>query len=419
MTPRGTVRVPGDKSISHRALMLAALGEGVSTVRGILQSADVRSTARVLQALGARIEVQGADAVVHGRGIRGLLKPPTELECGNSGTTTRLMAGVVAGHPFSATFVGDASLSARPMRRVAEPLELMGAQFQFGAGDGLPMTITGTSLQSIGFSTRTASAQIKSAILLAALVAQVPVTVSEPRHSRDHTERMLAARGVDLMVDGNTLALGVAKHLPALDVDVPGDPSAAAFFIALAAMSEGGAIDLPDVCLNPTRTGFIRVVQRMGAVVTQHDVREQGGEPVGTVRATGSSTLMGITVGPGDVPSLIDELPMLACLAARATGDTLISGAEELRFKESDRIAAVVANLRAIGVDAEERRDGMRITGSDKPLHGQVDPLGDHRLAMAFGVLGAVPGNDLQILGPECVEVSYPNFWADLARVTT
>lgn len=403
--------------------MLAALGGGVSTVRGILQSADVRSTARVLEALGTRIEIQGPDAVVHGRGIRGLLKPATDLDCGNSGTTTRLMAGVVAGHPFSATFVGDASLSARPMRRVAEPLELMGAQFHFGAGDGLPMTMTGASLQSIGFSTRTASAQIKSAILLAALVAQVPVTVTEPRQSRDHTERMLAARGVDLMIDGNTggntLALGVAKHLPALDVDVPGDPSAAAFFIALAATSKGGAIDLPGVCLNPTRTGFIRVVQRMGAVVAQHDVREQGGEPVGTVRATGSSTLMGVAVGPDEVPSLIDELPMLACLAARATGDTLVSGAEELRFKESDRIAAVVANLRAIGVDAEERPDGMRITGSDKPLRGQVDPLGDHRLAMAFGVLGAVPGNDLQILEPECVEVSYPNFWADLARVTT
>lgn len=419
MTPRGIVRVPGDKSISHRALMLAAMGDGMSTVRGVLQSADVQSTATVLAALGTRIEMHGPDALVHGRGIRGLLEPATELNCGNSGTTARLMAGLVAGHPFSATFIGDASLSVRPMRRVAEPLELMGARFHFGAGDGLPMTVTGGSLQSIGFSTRTASAQIKSAILLAALAAQVPVTVTEPGQSRDHTERMLAARGVNLIIDGNTLSLGVAKHLPALDVNVPGDPSAAAFFIALAAMSEGGAIDLPSVCLNPTRTGFIQAVQRMGAVVTHDDVREDGGETVGTVRATGSGTLIAIAVGPADVPSLIDELPMLACLAARAKGDTIVTGAEELRFKESDRIAAVVANLRAIGVDAEERRDGMRVSGSNRPLRGQVDPLGDHRLAMAFGVLGAVPGNDLHILDTECVEVSYPNFWDELARVTT
>ncbi|MGI9089929.1 MAG: 3-phosphoshikimate 1-carboxyvinyltransferase [Gemmatimonadaceae bacterium] len=419
MTPRGTVRVPGDKSISHRALILSALGQGISTIRNILDSADVQSTARVLAALGAHIEMDGLDARVHGRGIRGLEQPLSDLDCGNSGTTTRLLAGVVAGHPFSATFTGDASLSARPMRRVAEPLELMGASFEFAARDGLPMTVTGTSLHSIGFTTRTSSAQIKSAILLAALTAQVPVTVTEPRPSRDHTERMLSARGVDVTIDGSTIALGVAKHLPSLNVNVPSDPSAAAFFIALAAMCEGSAIDLPDLCLNPTRTGFLQVVQRMGAVVRQEELREEGGEIVGTVRATGSGTLFGVSVGPEDVPSMIDELPMLACLAARARGQTVVSGAEELRFKESDRIGAVVANLRAIGVDAEERPDGMRITGSDFPLRGQVDPRGDHRLAMAFGILGALPGNDLEIVNPECVAVSYPNFWSDLTRVAS
>lgn len=419
VTVRGAVRVPGDKSISHRALILGALGHGVSTISNLLQSADVQSTASVLAELGVRIEMRGSDTVVHGLGIRGLEQPLSDLDCGNSGTTTRLLSGVIAGHPFSATLVGDASLSARPMRRVAEPLELMGARFRFGSGDGLPMTITGSSLHSIGYTTPTASAQIKSAILLAALVAQVPVTVTEPRQSRDHMERMLSARGVDVVIDGAIIAMGAVKDLPSIDVVVPGDPSAAAFFIALAAMQEGAAIDLPNVCLNPSRTGFIDVVQRMGATVASGEMRDDGGEPVGTVRATGSGLLRGISVGADQVPTMIDELPMLACLAARAEGETVITGAGELRFKESDRIGAVVSNLRAIGVEAEERPDGMRITGSDAPLRGQVDPLGDHRLAMAFGILGALPGNDLQILGAGCVGVSYPSFWTDLARVTS
>lgn len=419
MTPRGTVHVPGDKSISHRALMLSALADGSSTVKRVLRSADVDSTASVLSAMGVRIEMLGTDAVVHGRGIRGLEQPSSDLECGNSGTTTRLVAGIVAGHPFQATFIGDASLSARPMRRVAQPLEQMGAHFDFARGDGLPMTVTGASLQSIGYVTRTASAQIKSAILLAALVAQVPVTVTEPAPSRDHTERMMAARGVDVMRDGSTISLGVARSLAPLDVNVPGDPSSAAFFIALAAASEGGAIDLPDVCLNPTRTGFIQTVRRMGAVIQEEDLRVEGGETIGLVRATGSGTLMGVTVGGDQIPSMIDELPMLACLAARATGQTIVSSAEELRFKESDRIGSVVANLRAIGVDANERPDGLRVIGSAVPLKGRVDPHGDHRLAMAFGVLGALPGNNIEIVGADCVAVSYPNFWTDLARVTT
>lgn len=419
VTVRGTVQVPGDKSISHRALVLGALGQGVSMISNLLQSADVRSTASVLVELGVRVEMRKSDTVVHGLGIRGLAPPLSELYCGNSGTTARLLSGVIAGHPFSATLVGDASLSGRPMRRVAEPLQLMGARVQFRSGDGLPMTIAGSSLHSIGYTTPTASAQIKSAILLAALVAQVPVTVTEPRQSRDHMERMLSARGVDLVIDGTTVAMGAVRDLPSIDVAVPGDPSAAAFFIALAAMQQGAAIDLPNVCLNPSRTGFIEVVQRMGAMVGRYEMRDDGGEPVGTVRATGTGVLMGVSIGADEVPTMIDELPMLACLAARARGETLIAGAGELRFKESDRIRAVVSNLRAIGVDAEELPDGMRISGTDAPLRGQVDPLGDHRLAMAFGILGALPGNDLQVLGADCVGVSYPSFWADLAHVTS
>ncbi len=414
----GSVRVPGDKSISHRALILSALGDGVSAITGLLRSADVQSTAAVLAQMGVRIDVTDAHTIVHGRGIRGLTEPLSHLACGNSGTTARLLAGVVAGHPFSATFVGDSSLSARPMRRVAEPLEQMGAHFAFGSGDGLPMTVTGASLRSIGYVTATASAQIKSAVLLAALVAQVPVTVTEPIRSRDHTERMLSARGVDVLIDGNTVSTGVAQRFPALDLSVPGDPSAAAFLIALAAMQSGAMITLPDVCLNPSRTGFIDAVQRMGAVVRMENLRDEGGELVGTVLATGSGALRGITVGADQVPSMIDEIPMLACLGARAKGETVVSGAGELRFKESDRIRAVVDNLRAIGVDAEELPDGMRVRGGDAPLRGRVEPRGDHRLAMAFGVLGALPGNQLEILGGDCVAVSYPSFWTDLARVS-
>jgi 3-phosphoshikimate 1-carboxyvinyltransferase len=399
--------------------MLGALSDGHGVVRGLLRSADVHSTMGVLRALGVIIEDNGDEVVVHGRGIRGLVAPDGVLECGNSGTTTRLMAGVLAAHPFVSTFTGDASLSRRPMKRVADPLTAMGATFAFEHGDGLPMTIGGRSLSSIGWDSPSASAQVKSAILLAGLVAQVPVSVTEPSRSRDHTERMLSGRGVDVVVDGLTVSLGVARMLPAMDVDVPGDPSSAAFFVALAALVPGSRIELPHVCLNPTRTGFLALVQRMGATIARDDVVVQGGEIVGRITAGGATHLRSVTVSGDEIPSLIDELPMVACLAARADGETVIRGASELRVKESDRIAAVVANLRAIGADAEELPDGMIVRGSDAPLRGTVDPRGDHRLAMAFGVLGAVPGNEITVLDRACADVSYPQFWTDLARVTS
>ena len=415
---RGTVRVPGDKSISHRSLMLAALSDGTSVITGLLRSADVDSTAAVLGALGVQIDSRGDAVTVKGRGLRGLSMPNRPLDCGNSGTTARLMSGVLAAHPFDTTLIGDASLSRRPMRRAAEPLEQMGARFTFGGNeDGLPLTIHGGTLSSIGWNSRTSSAQIKSAILLAALNAQVGASVMEPRRSRDHTERMLAARGVPIIVDGNSVSIGAARSMPAMDTHVPGDPSSAAFFVALAALSRGRTIELPDVCVNPTRTGFLDVIQRMGAVISIDGVSELGGEPTATIRATGTDSLFGVAVGSVEVPSMIDEIPMLACLAARANGETVISGASELRLKESDRISAVVHNLRAIGVDAEERPDGMTIRGSLAPLSGRVETHGDHRLAMAFGVLGAVPGNSIDIAAPECVTVSYPAFWSDLRRV--
>ncbi|MEO7041511.1 MAG: 3-phosphoshikimate 1-carboxyvinyltransferase [Gemmatimonadaceae bacterium] len=422
MTPgssiRDTVRVPGDKSISHRSLILAALSDGTSRIGGLLRAADVDSTASVLAALGVGIEPDGEVVVVHGRGLRGLLVPRGPLDCGNSGTTARLMCGVLAAHAFDSTLNGDVSLSRRPMRRVTNPLERMGAHFTFAsAADGLPLTIHGGTLSSIGFDSPTASAQIKSAILLAALNAQVSANVTEPVKSRDHTERMLEARGVPVTVDGNSISIGVARSMPAINSHVPGDPSSAAFFVALAALLPGRDIFLPDVCVNPTRIGFLEVVRRMGATVSMISRNDSAGEAVATIRATGPDSLASVSVGAAEMPSMIDEIPMLACLAARADGETVISGASELRHKESDRIAAMVRNLQAVGVDAEERTDGMVILGSSSRLSGTVETHGDHRIAMAFGVLAAASGNDIHIVDAECVDVSYPAFWSDLRRV--
>src|SRR5690348_605583 len=321
----------------------------------------------------------------------------------------------LAALPFTSRFVGDASLSRRPMRRIAKPLREMGATVDVAPNDGLPMTITGGPLHAIAWRSETASAQVKSAILLAGVAAGVEVTVHEPARSRDHTERLLTALGATVAVTGATVRLTPPARLAPLRLRVPGDPSSAAFLTALAVLASHGALALPDVCLNPTRTGFYAALARMGANVTLDQRESQGGEPVGTIVARASS-LTGIDLGRDDVPSMIDELPLVACLAARAAGTTTIRGAEELRVKESDRIATVVANLRAIGVNAGELPDGMCIEGSDRPLRGSINTHGDHRIAMAFGVLRAVPNSDIAIDDTACVSVSYPEFWNDIAR---
>jgi 3-phosphoshikimate 1-carboxyvinyltransferase len=418
MKVAGTLRVPGDKSISHRALILGALGDGPSRVQQILPSADVHSTAGVLRALGVALPPLSDDFVVPGVGLRGMRQPDAPLDCGNSGTTTRLMAGVVAALPMSATFVGDASLSRRPMRRIARPLEAMGARIELSEHSGLPMTIYGGTLREVEWVSEVASAQVKSAVLLAALVSGVRAAVTEPGRSRDHTERMLAARGALLQIDERRVEISPGARLRPLDIVVPGDPSSAAFVAAFAALAEEGELRIEHVCVNATRIGFFIQLQRMGARVIEDNRRREGGEYVADlVIRPPSGRLRGVTVPPESVPSMIDELPLLACIAARADGETIITGASELRVKESDRIAAVVANLRAIGASAEELPDGMRIVGSAAPLAGGVVTHGDHRLAMAFGVLGAVEGNDLEIDDPDCVVVSYPDFWSHLERL--
>ncbi len=383
---------------------------------GILDSEDVRSTAGVLRSLGATIPELSAEMRIVGAGLRGLRPPKVALDCGNSGTTTRLLAGVVAGYPFSARFEGDASLSRRPMKRIAEPLTYMGAQFDFERGDGLPMTVQGVALRSIDWDTKSASAQVKSAILLAGLVSQVEVRVTESSRSRDHTERMLRSMGADAESDRNQVCLRPARRLTPLDLAVPADPSSAAFFIALATLAGGGELQLDDVCLNPTRIGFMNAISRMGGDIRVTARATEGGEETGTLSVHPAS-LGDLRVTAADVPSLIDELPLLACVAAAAGVELEITGAAELRVKESDRISVVVRNLRAVGAKAEELPDGLRVLPGPRELAGTVDPQGDHRIAMAFAVLSAVSGNRIEIQNPEVVAVSYPRFWEDLRRV--
>lgn len=409
----GTIRVPGDKSISHRALILSALAPGVSRIEHILESADVHSTAGALRAMGARIPPLSPNIHVEGGA---LASPGDPLDCGNSGTTTRLLAGVVAGSRLAATFIGDASLSRRPMRRVAEPLRAMGARVELPQHGGLPMRVEGARLSAIDYRSAVASAQIKSAVLLAALTAGVRASVHEPQRSRDHTERMLAARGVLVRQEDTTVSIAADQRLVAADVSVPSDPSSAAFFVALALLANQGELRLADVCLNDTRVGFLRALRRMGGDIEIVDRRDEGGEPVGTIIAR-PSRLRGIEIAADEVPSLIDELPLFACVAARAEGESVVRGAAELRVKESDRIAVIVGNLTRLGATAEELEDGFRVHGRRRPLAGLATTHGDHRIAMSFGVLGALPGNHVSVDDPACVAVSFPNFWGELERV--
>jgi 3-phosphoshikimate 1-carboxyvinyltransferase len=414
---RGSLRVPSDKSISHRALILSALADGPSRIRHILESADVHSTARVMRALGAAIPTLGAELIVGRPEGRALCAAGEELDCGNSGTSARLIAGVAAGVPGEHRFVGDASLSRRPMRRVADPLRRMGAQIDCsGNASTLPMTVRGGRLHAFDGVLDVASAQVKSALLLAGIVGGVSVSVREPSPTRDHTERMLRTMGARVMTDGAQVRLDPPARLRGLDISVPADPSSAAFMVGLAALSTEGEIELTDVGLNPLRVAGIHAICRMGARVELEPSESVDEEPVGIVRASAGS-LRGITIGAREIPSLIDELPLLACLAARAEGETRVTGAAELRVKESDRIAAVVAGLQACGADAAELPDGFVVRGTNAPLRGRVVTHGDHRIAMAFGVLGASDGNAIEVDDPGCVSVSYPGFWVDLARL--
>lgn len=424
-----TIRVPGDKSLTQRALILAALADGESTLSGLLSGGDASSTAGALRSLGVdmgRLPPDGSTLRVRGVGLEGLRSPGVPLDLGNSGTGTRLLMGVLAGSRVRAVLTGDASLSARPMARVTEPLSAMGASVRhLGHTGRLPLEIRGTRpLSPLEWSSPVASAQVKSAILLAAITGSAPVRLSEPRRSRDHTERLLAQMGVDLSEESADGGWRVELSAPPermepLDFRVPGDPSSAAFFVALAALGGAGEVlDVEGVGLNPTRTAFFEVVRRMGAsVACRAEVPPGPGEPVGAV-VVSPGELHGVTVRSEEVPGLIDELPLVAVLGCRARGETRVEGAGELRHKESDRIRAVVENLRALGARAEELPDGFVVEGTTGALAGPVRTQGDHRIAMAFGVLGALPGNHITIDEPEAADVSFPGFWRLLGAVT-
>lgn len=421
------IRVPGDKSISHRALLLGALARGRSSVRGILPSADPSATAGILRALGVPVPTlpaDGAELRIPGVGLRGLRTPSRPLDCMNSGTTARLLLGILAGQPLEAVLTGDESLRKRPMRRVTEPLIAMGASIrELGPAGFLPLEVRGGPLHPIRYTSPVASAQVKSALLLAGLVGGCRVEVLEPRRSRDHTERMLVGAGVSLE-EGETeegwrvLLDSPPGSLPPFDLDVPGDPSSAAFFLAWSLLA-GSPLVIRGVGVNPTRIGFLPVLERMGARIrVEPEAGAEGGEPVATLVVEGGA-LQGTEVGEAEIPSLVDEIPILAMVAARAEGVTRITGAGELRVKESDRIRALVENLRAVGATAEELPDGLVVEGSDAPLRGRVRTHHDHRIAMAFGILGALPGNEIQVEDAEVVEVSFPGFWDLLDTVRT
>lgn len=417
------VRVPGDKSISHRALLFAALAHGPSTLRNLLPGEDVQSTARVLRQLGCdvpEVPASGAEVRITGQGPAGWRAPVDVLDCGNSGTTARLLLGILASRPFAATLTGDASLRARPMRRVTAPLAAAGARFfEHGDADRLPITVEGGPLAAIRYDSPHASAQVKTALLLAALCADTGADLTEPQLSRDHTERMFGAAGVRI---DTTVEPGRVRHrmragqrLRPFSLDVPGDPSSAAFLIALGLLGDR-PVTVEGVSLNPTRTGLLPVLTRMGARLAI-EPGETTGEPAGSITAWPSS-LTATNITPEEVPALLDEVPVLAVLASRATGVTRVEGAGELRVKESDRLAVLATNLSAVGVEVAEWADGIAVHGTQAPPRGRIATHHDHRIAMAFGVLAALPGADVQIDVPALAAVSYPGFWDDLARVT-
>ena len=414
----GTVRVPGDKSLTHRALLLGALTPGTSHIGGALTSLDARSSARVVRQLGAEVSPLRPETMVTLRGRRRFRRPDSRLDCGNSGTTTRLALGLLAAHRFSATLTGDASLRRRPMRRVTEPLGRMGASFtELGGRDGLPLAIRGGRLAPLRYELPVSSAQIKSALLLAGLAGGVEVAIREPHgRSRDHTERLLRAFGFRVDERDGWIEFAPTGRLEPFSMQVPGDPSSAAFLVGAAALAEGGELRIAGVGLNPTRVGFLDVLRRMGGRAAVQNVEMRYGEPVGDLVA-GPADLQGTEVGGSEIPGLIDEIPMLAVLASRASGTSVFRQVGELRVKESDRLSLIADNLRAVGADAEVAGDDLLVEGGGAVPRGRVRTAGDHRLAMAFAVLGTLPGARVSVDDMACAAVSFPGFSATLRSI--
>jgi 3-phosphoshikimate 1-carboxyvinyltransferase len=416
---RGTLKVPGDKSISHRALMLSALAVGTSNISGLLEGEDVLATAAAMRAMGAHIKRNGEGIwTVHGVGVGGLMQPSGALDMGNSGTSTRLLMGLVASHRLTATFIGDASLSKRPMGRVIDPLSQMGAEFTASPGGMLPLMVRGlVPAIPISYRLPVASAQVKSAVLLAGLNIAGITEVIEPVPTRDHSERMLRGFGADLTVDvgadgvRHIRLMGEAELQPQ-QIEVPGDPSSAAFFVVAALITPGSEVTVTHVGMNPTRTGIYKMLQAMGADLTYSNEREVGGEPVADITAR-HSVLRSIDVPPEVAPSMIDEFPVFFVAASMAQGRTTTSGLDELRVKESDRLALMATGLKAIGAQVEEREDGLIINGSGgEPLEGgaTVTSALDHRIAMSFAVAGQNCYHAVTVDDVSPIATSFPTF---------
>jgi len=415
---RGTVRVPGDKSVSHRAALFNALGDGVARITNFSSGADCGSTLKCLQQLGVNLRHDRDWVELQGRGLRGLQEPDDVLDCGNSGTTMRLLSGILAGAGLFAVLSGDASLRRRPMARVAEPLRHAGALINGREGGSLPPLAIGPSqpLKATEHRPEVASAQVKSALLLAGLYADGVTRVVERAATRDHTERLLRAMGATVRTEATTVSVEPVERLECVDVEVPGDFSSAAFWLVLGVLHPNAEVRIQNVGLNPTRTGLLTILERMGASVQVDNARDVAGEPVADLVAT-SSRLRGTQVGGDLVPLAIDEISLVALLGLFAEGETVVSDAAELRGKESDRLAVVADGLSALGGDITATNDGWRIRAS-RLERGRAESQADHRMAMLFALAGAV-GGGAEIGGADSVAISYPSFWADLERLTS
>lgn len=409
----GQIKVPGDKSISHRAVMLGSLANGVTEISGFLKGADCLSTIDCFRKMGIDIDINGENVTVHGNGLRGLKKPDEMLYTGNSGTTTRLLCGILAGQNFDTSITGDASIQKRPMGRVVQPLSMMGAKIE---NEYCPLYITGTKLHGIDYKMPVASAQVKTAIILAGLYADGETVIHEIEKSRDHTELMLSAMGADLTVDNLDITVKPTNDLTAVNVDVPGDISSAAFFLVLGAIMPNSQITVTNVGINHTRTGIIDVLKDMGADITLENVHTSAGETVADITVR-SSSLKGTTVGGDIIPRLIDELPIIAVAAVFADGQTVIKDAQELKVKETNRIRAVVDEFNKCGIDITETDDGMIINGG-KSIHGaDFKTYGDHRMAMSLTVLAQLADGESTLDDSDCACVSYPTFFDDFYKL--
>lgn len=412
----GKITVPGDKSISHRAVMLSSISKGTSRIEGFLRGEDCLRTIACFRGLGIEIEDKGREIIVHGRGLYGLREPDDVLDAGNSGTTMRLLSGILAGQEFLTIVTGDASLRRRPMARIAVPLREMGAKIEGRSNGNLaPLVIRGGNLKALDYSSPVSSAQVKSAILLAGLYADGDTIVREKIVSRNHTEKMLKSLGANIQVDNGVVTIGKSE-LYGQNIQVPGDISSAAFFMAAAAAMPGSHLVIEKVGLNPTRTGIIDVLREMGAEVEIDNLLTSGGEEIGDIIVKGRK-LKATTITKEIIPRLIDEIPVIAIIAAMAKGTTIITGAEELKVKESNRISSMVTEMKKLGIRVRELPDGMEIEGSNEITGGQVESYGDHRIAMALAIAGLFAKEDVKVENSDCIAVSFPTFEEKLKNI--